>query len=430
MNQWQERMQHIVNDLENGDVEHALKKMVECETLAAGSEQRLLELTELYFQLGHQRPAKRLADHVLEINHNDVRALLIKGEIAFQQEQWDEAITSLEKAHDIHPKHPEVLVALADGYREMGMPEVALTYLERLVDLDPSSPYFLLALGLTQLETGQARSAVQTLSRAYERDDRDVDILEGLTKALIEVGEWEEALFYLTEALGQIPDHTEIHTELAFTRAVLHYRIGETEEAADQLHRLANKEPENIHILIQLGEVEMVLGRLTEAKKTWETVHQLDPLNEDALLALGRIALSEQEWTVALGYFREAVAIGDERDDVLIGIAEAYQGMGEWQQAIHCYEKIGRQDGRTPPPAGIYREMAHCYLALDDQDAAITCLEKELLTTEDTNLHNELADVYWQTGRQKEACECWQQSLKVDPNQWEITELYERNCLF
>lgn len=423
--QWQETMRKIADDLDNGNFERALQKMEESESLADRSVGRLTDLAELYFQLGHQASAERLADKTLEYDDEKIEALLIKGEIAVQQGKWDEAVGWLEKAHRVEPAHPDVLVALADCYREMGLPEVAVNYLQRLVEEgDPSSPYYLLALGLTQLENGQARAAVETLAMAYELDEQDPDILSTLAQALIEAGQWEESIPYLAEAIRLNPDDTE----LALTKAVLHYRIGEADEAVEQLRRLADKEPENIDVLAQLGELQLALGRLHDAKDTWESLRRHDPNHIDVFLSLGRIALREQKWQEAVDCFKQAVAAGDERDDVLIGLAEAYQGMEEWSEALRYYEQIGNGADDMHIPAGIYREMARCHVELESFEAAIACLEKELQMTDDAHIRNELADVYWQVGRRNDACACWKRSLELDPNQWEIAELYERNC--
>lgn len=425
MDEWELAIQQITDDLKSGHYEQALSKIVASEVLAAQDGERLMDLAELYFQLGHVEDAERITDKLLQSVHGTIEPLLLKVEIAIQRESWDEAIQWLEEARDMDADHPEILVASADCYRAMGLPEVATTYLEQLVEQHPTAPYYWLALGLTQLENGQAHAAINSLTRAYELDDQDADIAEGLARALIEVGEWEASLPYLTAALTMHPDHTE----LALTKAVLHYRLGETDDAIDQLIRLTQSEPENSDILAQLGEIQLALGRIVDAKKSWEKVHSLNPHDSHALLALGRIALREQKWQVALDHFHEALEMGDERDDVLIGIAESYQEMGKWREALQYYEQIGTDIDGRPLPAGIYRNMAYCHTQLEAYEAAIACLEKERRTSDDPALYNELADLYWLTGQRKDACNCWHTSLTADPNQWDVAELYERNCI-
>lgn len=424
MDEWELVIQQITNELNNGHYEQALSKLVASEVLAAEDGERLMDMAELYFQLGHVEDAERVTDKLLELDHSTIEPLLMKVEIAIQREQWDEAIQWLENARAIDADHPEMLVTSADCYRAMGLPEVALTFLEQLVEQHPTVPFYWLALGLTQLENGDAHTAIKSLTRAYELDDQDADIAESLARALIEAGEWEASLPYLTAALTMRPDDTK----LALTKAVLHYRLGDTDEAIDQLTRLKQLEPENSDIFAQLGEIQLTLGRIADAKDSWEKVHSLNPHDSHAMLALARIAQREQKWQVALDYFHRALEAGDERDDILIGIAESYQEMGKWQEALQYYEQIGTM-GDGPLPAGIYRNMAHCHAQLESYEAAIACLEKERRTSDDPALYNELADLYWLTGQRKEACDCWRASLTADSHQWDVAELYERNCI-
>ncbi len=423
-------MQQIESLLAEGEYEDALHKLATCEHLAAGSVDKLLALGELYVELGHVEQGERLAEDVLARDDTCAAALALKGDIALQRGDGFAAVHVLEQAHALAPHDAMIVVALADAYLAVDMADAACAHLTELVQQNPGSPYYLLALGTAQLASGQATAAVETLTAAYalEEGEGDPDVLAMLAEALVAAGEWEASIPYLAEAERLQPENSE-H---ALKRASLLFHLGELEEAVELLTRLVAKDGDNVDALTALGEANLALARFSEAKKAWRRVYELNPHHTDALFALGRIATHEQQYEKAIDYYERAQFEGDERVDLLLGMAEAYQGMEEWSEALRYYKQISsdRAGGTETLPAGIYREMAHCYKQLEAFAEAVSCLQKEAAQTDipDTSLLNELADAHLLNGERREACNCWQRSLAQDPTQWDIADLYERNC--
>src|SRR5690606_16642617 len=78
LEQWQQTLQSILSELDDGQYEQALKHLAEVESLAADHPDRLAQLAELYFDLGHQGAAERMAEKALELEEEMTVALLIK----------------------------------------------------------------------------------------------------------------------------------------------------------------------------------------------------------------------------------------------------------------------------------------------------------------------------------------------------------------
>ena len=77
------------------------------------------ELADYYLRNGNLNAAHEESIVALRDLPNDSAAFRVAGEIAAPQNRWNDALTYLEKAHELDPRNEEVTYHLAVIYREM-----------------------------------------------------------------------------------------------------------------------------------------------------------------------------------------------------------------------------------------------------------------------------------------------------------------------
>ena len=77
------------------------------------------ELARYYLYKGDLNPARKESTIALRTLPNDSEAFRVAGEIAAKQGHWNDALTYLQKAHELDPRNEEVTYHLAVIYRKM-----------------------------------------------------------------------------------------------------------------------------------------------------------------------------------------------------------------------------------------------------------------------------------------------------------------------
>ena len=185
---------------------------------------------------------KVLTDTVVSASSDRSRLAIAESQILREANQFEAALTVLEKALLAQPNEPDLLydkAMLAERLKKLDVLEATLT---RVIELRPDHPHAYNALGYSWAERNiRLVEARQLIVRALELAPRDPFILDSLGWVMFRLGEPKAALVHLEDAYRQRPD------------------------------------PE---IAAHIGEVLWSLGRHEEARKIWAEARKKYPDNE------------------------------------------------------------------------------------------------------------------------------------------------------
>ena len=111
--------------------------------------------------------ARRAFEEELKIDPGNAAAEYQLGDLARQARQWNEAIQHFNRARQLAPQSPEVLLGLAGTYIAEGQFEEARPPLEEAVKVDPDSPEAHYMLASVYRRLGREQDATQEL-RLYD----------------------------------------------------------------------------------------------------------------------------------------------------------------------------------------------------------------------------------------------------------------------
>jgi tetratricopeptide (TPR) repeat protein len=149
--------------------------------------------------------------------------------------------------------------------------EEAVPFLERAAALPGASEQVLFELAVAQQESGRRRAAAGTLEQLLKRNPDSPDYLNFYGYLLAEDGrELERAREMIDRALEADPDNGAYIDSLGWVL----YQQGDLEGALDQLIRAVNVLGDDPVVLEHLGDCLRDLGRIDEARRTYERALQ------------------------------------------------------------------------------------------------------------------------------------------------------------
>jgi tetratricopeptide (TPR) repeat protein len=170
----------------------------------------------------------------------------------------------------------------------------------------------------------------------------------------------DEGVAELRKALALDPDGPDESYELARTMPA-------NAEADALLHKAINERRNFGPALRRLAEVDVELGRLSQALAAAETALKADPTDAGSHLVMGRVALAENDLDEAIVEGKAALAIVANSAPAKLIIADAFSKKGEVDLAVEAYEAAYGFDHSDPAP--LVRASETCHAAGRDTSA-------------------------------------------------------------
>lgn len=226
---------------------------------------------------------------------------------------------------------------------------------------------------------------------------------------------------HLPEALAllnQVPAGDPILPLVQLRKAVLINRMGQTDQAVQDLRELAQQFPDSPLPDEQLGDILRERQRFPAAVAAYDqAVARIgEPSAADWVLFYERGVAEEQshQWPKAVEDFRHALQLSPDQPFVLnyLGYSWADQGthLAEARKMIETAAQKRPNDGAITDSLGWVE-----YRQGDYRDAVRTLERAVELEPEDATINGHLGDAYWAVGRRIEAEYQWRRALTMHP---------------
>jgi len=246
-------------------------------------------------------------DHALQIEPENVAALVQRSEIRVDTANYAGAIDDLKTALRLTPKDKQILSRLADAYQRGGQPDeahrvaeagglltpsaaskegeiqvsgtpqeieaanssdavVARKSLEKLLEKNPRNPMLLAKLGASYRTDDPSRS-LEYYRRAAEIQPHNADYVAGYGSALLQARRFAEAAVILRRAVAAAPDNYSAHANLATAL----YKLKLYPDALAEYEWLLKSKPDLAVAYFFIATAHDYLGEYDEALASYET---------------------------------------------------------------------------------------------------------------------------------------------------------------
>jgi tetratricopeptide (TPR) repeat protein len=212
-----------------GHPERALPHFEKAYRLNSLNEHVLLELADLYQNLGFLRAAKSLLRKAHEYFPQAADVVGSLGWLAMREGRFSEAISLFKKQLSIHPHHPQALLNLGWACMKSGDLARAERCLRDLLRLKPGQPQALAGLAQIRWLQGDQQGAKTGWAELSQEDSAEARKLGNLYlgRLAIEEERYRDAVDHLNTALLYDRSCAETH----FFKGLAHYALGERAEA-------------------------------------------------------------------------------------------------------------------------------------------------------------------------------------------------------
>jgi tetratricopeptide (TPR) repeat protein len=297
-------------------------------------------------------------------------------------------------------------------------------------------------LGLDQFKRGSNQAAIEEFSKATAADPNFAMAYAKLAEAQFHLGEHNEA--------GASIDRAQRLAQAAELPLVERYQIhavgalvkNEYETATRSLAELAALYPEDADIQLSLARSYEELGDLEKARPAYETVVELEPGYEAAVLGLGRIHVMSGDSRKAIDTLGPALAGGGfEGDDESLGMVHsilgvAHRELGELDVALthldlslEARTRAGDHRGQATTLhnlAAIYEYKGEIDRALAAERKAIAIAREVGDREEESVALNNMGLTYQVAGRLDKALEAFRESLRIEMERQDHAEMASR----
>ena len=209
----------------------------------------------------------------------------------------------------------------------------------------------------------------------------------------------EEAVNALEKLLKTYHDFAQGHNDLG----ILFHKLGNREKALNHLMESVNYEPKETTFLKNLADFYYSeMGDVKSALKYYHKILDIHPHDIDALIISGHIAVSENRFDDAKGFYRKALDIEPWNDDAW-----------KYLERLDEYDSSSKIDLQAEDAYHRCQELANS----GKNEEAIKKLEKLLKINPDFALaHNDLGVLHYSLGDKDEALECYEKATRLEPN--------------
>ncbi len=279
-----------------------------------------------------------------------------------------EAVTALEHAVKVHPKHAAILDRLGSSYAEQGRWQDALEAHQQAVELGLPGIAARVHLATALAELGRLSEARAAATEALSQAPEDTDALRVWGAVASRQGKFKDALPALLSARELDPDNPEVYYNLGW----LYLQTGRREDAAASLRRAVELKPGHAKALHDLGILHAQAGAWDQAANSLGKAIEANPEFPEAHYSLGLIYAQQGDFKHAEESLQTALRLRPDYAEALTDLGGVYIQTRRFRQALPL---LARAQRANPNLGQSYLNAAKAHLALGDKQSALVSLE-------------------------------------------------------
>ncbi len=210
---------------QQGAKPQAIAELETAVRLAGEDAELRVRLAQMYLEQGQDRRARQNAELALDLNPKLASAWATRGRVMRATDQLDRALADYHRAIGYAPDDREILLEIAELYRQINQPRRALATLHSLATTyapgeEPQRVLYL--TGLACMALGRHEEAIQSLSAAVICESPSAEHLHCLGQAELLAGHPSRAETAVLQALALQPRHAQSRQLLDHIRTAQH----------------------------------------------------------------------------------------------------------------------------------------------------------------------------------------------------------------
>ncbi|MBN2050328.1 MAG: tetratricopeptide repeat protein [Spirochaetales bacterium] len=326
-------------------------------------------LGNLYEKTGKHNLAEELYRQGLEQDENNPMLRYNLGVALDNTGEYEKSLEEYRRAQKSRPGWTDNLNNLAVTLQRLGKPEEAQRLFQRALEMDPKNPKLNNNLGVLYTELGRYDEAENYYKRALSSD-------AGYSKPLINLGhldektgQYEKAIEHFTALAEADPRNTRLQLDLA--EALIHEK--RLKEAGGIIIRTEKMEPDNPLVPLTKGNWYVAAGKKKKALHQYLKALSLDESNTDARMRLALLYKELKKYEKAIAEVSHILLKKPDSFAPRLLLGELYLEQNLYREALEIFETLDRE---YPGNEDVLTALTHNYKAMGNTEKALQIAEK------------------------------------------------------
>jgi tetratricopeptide (TPR) repeat protein len=338
----------------------------------------LASLAKSQYESGNPDKAQKTLGDALRLCPDNAALHVQEGKMCLEQGQLEQADAELATARTLDPRNADADYFSGVVYQRWDKPQQAFDFYAHAAEKNPSEVAYVMAQAEMLVAMQRPADAIALLQSKMSIFEHNPSLHQSMGQIYMDEGHYTDAVksFELANILSN-EDHS-----VQESLAMAYYFNQQYHEAAELFQRLLTdeKNAKRADMWLALGQCQMQLHAVGDARSSFETATQIEPASASAWLNLGKAAVQLGDGRRAEVALRKAVALDG-------GSADAHLMIG--------YLRL--RQNRLPDALSEFEKAS----ALDTDDPVSLCMKGYVLE---------------KTGKSEAAMKCYAQALKLRPN--------------
>lgn len=291
---------------------------------------------------GDLERARTLVGEVLAKNPQDSDALVLKGRIALQEQDYDTAVGAFRSVLKSQPDSVPVLHLLAEAQLRKGDTELAGDTLRRAVEIAPQNADARIKYARFLIAKKELARALEQIDAVLERDQANIDAVAAKSELLAAKGDLAAVKEELLKLKQAAPDNPEASLRLAR----VYMAEGDAAAALVELDTVLAHNAKNIPALMLKTDILAATNDVSALEPTINALKAAAPDNAEGYFRMGRFLRTKGDTAGALEEYEQGYVLARDAGKLamLSEIVNTQVAAGQTDQALARLQAILREE--------------------------------------------------------------------------------------
>ena len=237
----------------------------------------------------------------------------------------------------------------------------ALSVLNKVIKKDPKHPMALSNKGLILIKIGKIDEAVESFKKSLQYKF-DLKVMFNLITLLIELKDWQQASFYNKKLINY-----QNHPQVLINQALILRGEEKFEDAINIYDKLIEAFSENLDLYVSKGFILNQLGSYEKAIDVYKRALEINSGYYAAIYNLGITLNNNQNYHEAIGYLKKALEINPSNVDAWLTLAAAQVKENLMDDARFSIDKAASVDNYKNEDVLIEAKFQSALVELNDK---------------------------------------------------------------
>lgn len=366
-----------------------------------------------------------------------------------QQQSWDKARRLLRFALETYPSNADLYYKMARLEIEAAEIEQALEEIDTALQFSPGNYEYLMLRGEVMARLDRYDEAQELLEDLIPLTEHPEEVFIQLGNVAQLCNEFEDSAQYYRQALRLAPDFEEALMELAFLlesedrsseaaglyedflenypyaasiwyqHGLLLHKTGNYERALEALDYALAIRDDFAAAYIQKGQVQMDMDRHHDALRTFLEAGTVAPRDTHTLYQIAECYEHLELFPDAIRYYNKVTDLDPDYIEAWVGLGFCLEKRERYLEAVHFYHKAFRLDEENEE---VCLALAICEYKLGNQHSAYLFLERAIaLAPHELTIWQDWSELLYEQDNFTGAIAVLEEGIKLNPS---LVELY------